>query len=267
MLDDACSWELCAICCTMATRSAVVFCVSCIRLPACSARCVPSTTWLMASFMVVTVSAVSIWMLLTSVEISSVASRALSARRCTSSATTTKPRPASPADAACMLALSARMCVRSAMVLMRLTTRLISWERSPSRLMRFSVSRMVSRIAVMPLTVSATVSCAATVDWMARSAASLQARASSAILAMDSAASASRAEVMLTCSCSALAAVITVSDCSFTRLEVRATSNEMSSTPWSTFDISKVSRLSESATGPVTSSVTGTFTVRSLWLS
>jgi len=60
-------------------------------------------------------------MLFTSAPILEVASRAFSARRCTSFATTANPRPASPADAACIEAFRARMWVRSAMLLIRFT--------------------------------------------------------------------------------------------------------------------------------------------------
>ena len=71
-----------------------------------SARCrrrrtggVPSTTpWVLRS-MAPTASCVSVWIVFTSAAIWRVASAERSASRCTSSATTEKPRPASPADA------------------------------------------------------------------------------------------------------------------------------------------------------------------------
>src|SRR6478735_6034223 len=95
-------------------------------------------------------------MLFTSCAICCVACRELSARRCTSSATTAKPRPASPAAAACMEAFNASTWVRSAIVLMRFTMPVISCERSPRRLMRFSASAIDSRMPSMPFTVSFT---------------------------------------------------------------------------------------------------------------
>ncbi len=116
------------------------FWLAIICWPADSAMREPATTWLMVRSMVTIVSLVSTWMFFTRLAICAVASRELSARRCTSSATTAKPRPASPAAAACMPAFSASTWVRSAMVLMMSTMAVISWERSPRRLMRLPVS-------------------------------------------------------------------------------------------------------------------------------
>jgi hypothetical protein len=103
-------------------------------------------------------SLVSAWMVRTSTSICLVALAARSASRCTSSATTAKPRPASPAIEAWMEALSARILVCSAMSLMSSTMLPISCELSPSRLMRLLVSWMVSRIAFMPSMVRRTAS-------------------------------------------------------------------------------------------------------------
>ena len=69
-------------------------------------------------------------------DLACVALAARSARRCTSSATTAKPRPASPAIEAWIEAFSARMLVCSAMSLISSTMLPISCELSPRRLMR-----------------------------------------------------------------------------------------------------------------------------------
>src|ERR1051325_2357553 len=63
-----------------------------------------------------------------------------SARRCTSSATTVNPRPASPADAAWIAAFSASTFVCSVMSEISSTISPISNADSPRRLMRFEVS-------------------------------------------------------------------------------------------------------------------------------
>ena len=99
---------------------------------------------------------------------------ARSARRCTSSATTAKPRPASPAIEAWIEALSARMLVCSAMSLISSMILPISCELSPRRLMRLLVSWMVSRIVFMPSIVRRTASpplCATSTECRATSAA------------------------------------------------------------------------------------------------
>ncbi len=57
---------------------------------------------------------------------------------------------------------------------------------------------------------------------------------------------------------------MTLSERLFTSSDTLATPMEMFSTPFNTLAVSSVSRFSESATGPVTSSVTGTRVVRSL---
>jgi hypothetical protein len=79
-----------------------------------------------------------------------VASAERSASRCTSSATTVKPRPASPAEAAWIAALSARMFVCSVMSAMRPTMSPISSDDSPRRLIRFDVSWICARMSCMP---------------------------------------------------------------------------------------------------------------------
>jgi hypothetical protein len=94
----------------------------------------------------------------TSTSIWRVAAAARSARRCTSSATTAKPRPASPALIAWIEAFRARMLVCSAMSLISSTMLPISCELSPSRLIRLLVSWMVSRMAFMPSMVRRTAS-------------------------------------------------------------------------------------------------------------
>ncbi len=89
---------------------------SLFRAPSASRE--PSTTRWMLSSMELPASLISAWMFLINVSICFVALVERSASRCTSSATTAKPRPASPAMAAWMEALSARIEVRSAMSLM-----------------------------------------------------------------------------------------------------------------------------------------------------
>jgi len=113
--------------------------------------------------MAVTASPVSLWIDLIRVEMRLVASPERSASRSTSSATTAKPRPASPAMAAWMEAFRARIEVRSAMSPMSWTISPISWELSPSRLIRFAVSCTWPRMAFMPAMVLAT----ASVPWRA----------------------------------------------------------------------------------------------------
>src|SRR5216117_2462926 len=79
-----------------------------------------------------------------------VASPERSARRCTSSATTVKPRPASPAEAAWMAAFSASTLVCSVMSEISCTISPISCELSPSRLMCLEVSWICTRMSFMP---------------------------------------------------------------------------------------------------------------------
>jgi hypothetical protein len=100
--------------------------------------------------MAATASCVSVWMVRTMAAICRVASPERSARRCTSSATTLKPRPASPALAAWMAAFSASTLVCSVMSEISSVISPISCELSPRRLMRLEVSWIWSRMAFMP---------------------------------------------------------------------------------------------------------------------
>jgi hypothetical protein len=80
-----------------------------------------------------------------------VASPERSASRCTSSATTVKPRPASPADAAWMAAFIASTLVCSVMSEISCTISPISCELSPRRFTRLEVSWIWPRMSFMPL--------------------------------------------------------------------------------------------------------------------
>src|SRR5437016_2751815 len=90
-----------------------IFSISRRAWSASSAVLVPSTTPRVLRSMASTASCVSRWMLLTIAPMCLVASAERSASRCTSSATTVKPRPASPAEAAWIAAFSARTFVCS----------------------------------------------------------------------------------------------------------------------------------------------------------
>src|SRR5690606_36104300 len=139
-----------------AARLVDTFSISPSAVPASSARRAPATTSEVVCSMELTASLVSAWMVSTRVSMRLVALEARSASRCTSSATTAKPRPASPADAAWMAAFSARMFVCSEMSLISSTIEPISWELSPRRLMRLEVSWIWSRMESMPAIVSRT---------------------------------------------------------------------------------------------------------------
>ena len=89
-------------------------------------------------------------MVRTSAPICFAASAERSARRCTSSATTEKPRPASPALAAWIAAFKASTFVCSVMSVISSTISPISCDDSPSRLIRLAVSWICSRISFMP---------------------------------------------------------------------------------------------------------------------
>ncbi len=203
--------------CTAATSSRVVCWVSCIWVPACAARREPLTTWVILPFMLLTASAVSDWMLRTRALICDVELRELSARRCTSSATTAKPRPASPAAAACILAFSASTWVRSAILLMMSMMPLISCDRSLSRLMRFSVSLIASRISSMDSMVVLTASWALSVEPEAFCAITLQAWPHSAIWFICCEAASSFLMACTTSRRSWAATLVTLLVCSSTR--------------------------------------------------
>ena len=89
-------------------------------------------------------------MVFTIASICLVASPERSASRCTSSATTVKPRPASPAEAAWIAAFSASTLVCSVMSEISSTISPISIDDSPSRLIRLDVSWICVRISFMP---------------------------------------------------------------------------------------------------------------------
>ena len=108
--------------------------ISSSAAPAFSASSAPPTTSVVLRSIDTTASLVSVWMVRTSTSICLVALAARSARRCTSSATTAKPRPASPAIEAWIEAFSARMLVCSAMSLISSTMLPISCELSPEAL-------------------------------------------------------------------------------------------------------------------------------------
>ncbi len=148
------------------------------------------------------------------------------------------------------------------MLLIRFTAVLISWERSPSRLIRFSVSRMVSLILLILFTVSVTVLMAVIVVLIASAAAVLDNSASLLILVIVSEADVNSTTVCSTSFLSLSASRITSSACDFTRLDVSAISSETAITLLKTFDVSEDIMLSASASGPVTSSLTLALTVR-----
>src|SRR5580704_2527808 len=159
----------------LCTRLAIWFdtcSISSSAAPAFSASSAPPTTSVVLRSIDTTASLVSVWMVRTSTSICLVALAARSASRCTSSATTAKPRPASPAMEDWIEAFNARMLVCSAMSLMSSTMLPISCELSPRRLMRLEVSWMVSRMAFMPSMVRRTASpplCATSTEWRATS--------------------------------------------------------------------------------------------------
>src|SRR5690606_7305269 len=131
-------------------RSDDTFSISPRAVTASSAQRAPATTSAVVCSIEVTASLVSAWIVWTSDSIRLVAFDERSASRCTSSATTANPRPASPAEAAWMAALSARMFVCSEMSLISSTIEPISCEDSPRRLIRFEVSWIWSRMLSMP---------------------------------------------------------------------------------------------------------------------
>src|SRR6202050_2756395 len=116
-------------------------------------------------------------MALISAAMSFVALRECSANLRTSSATTAKPRPASPARAASMAALSASKFVCSVMSLITLIISEISSERSPSDLIFFAVACTEARIRCIPSSVSRTARLPCSAASRARRAASALASA------------------------------------------------------------------------------------------
>ena len=126
--------------------------------PALSARAMPCLASDAPERATSTASVVSCCTLPTTSPISLAASTERSASFLTSSATTAKPRPASPARAASMAAFKARRFVWSA--ISSITSRIlpISCERLPRPLMTRAVFSMFSEIARMPSTVRATAS-------------------------------------------------------------------------------------------------------------
>ena len=123
---------------------------------ACSERSVTSITcWIPSSIAVIT-EPVSDWICTTICSISLRDLAALSANWRTSSATTAKPRPASPARAAWIEALRANKLVREAIWETTATIFEISWEASAKRLTFRAVSDTVSRICRIPATVLST---------------------------------------------------------------------------------------------------------------
>ena len=95
-------------------------------------------------------------MALINAAMSFVAARECSANFRTSSATTAKPRPASPARAASIAAFKASKFVCSVMSLITLMISEISRERSPSDLIFFAVACTEDRIRCIPSSVSRT---------------------------------------------------------------------------------------------------------------
>ena len=146
--------------------------ISSSAAPAFSASSAPPTTSVVLRSIDITASLVSDWIVLTSTSIFFVAIVERSASFWTSSATTAKPRLASPARDASIDAFSARIFVCSAISSISSTMLPISCELSPSRLMRFDVSWIVSRIVFMPAIVRRTASpplCAISTEWRATS--------------------------------------------------------------------------------------------------
>src|SRR5215213_513991 len=121
MLEDTC-WVPIDACCTLRE-------ISCVAAP-CSSTAAAMVEEISDSFSMVplisliafTESWVAAWMPVICWPISPVALEVCSASAFTSEATTAKPRPASPARAASMVALSANRLVWPAMVLMSSTT-------------------------------------------------------------------------------------------------------------------------------------------------
>ena len=118
--------------------------------PARSARVIPSLVSAAPALAVSTASVVSCCTWRMTSPISLVASTERSASLRTSSATTAKPRPASPARAASMAAFRASRLVWSAISSMTSRILPISWLRLPRPVMTRAVFSMVSEIVFMP---------------------------------------------------------------------------------------------------------------------
>ena len=191
-----------------------------------------------------------------------VALREASARRCTSSVTTAKPRPASPAMAACMDAFRASTWVRSEIELMTVTICEISCERSPRRFTRFSISPMDSRMPPISPTVVVTDFSAASVVDVACAAAVRDCSASCAtccirpdVCAMSRVISSTAWRSSCTCSDRTWALVLTRAVESATWLATAATLVKA-------LDVASANMLTESATVPTKSEVTSARTVK-----
>ena len=192
-----------------------------------------------------------------------VASPERSASRCTSSATTVNPRPASPAEAAWIAAFIASTFVCSVMSEISSTISPISCEDSPSRLIRLAVSWIWSRMPFMPeiafctacwpFSAAASDALATSADWVALLETSLMVFAIPRTWALV---------LLISCDCLSLAASIcTVVCCAESEAVVT----------WSAAVVmrltsvrnSSIAKFTESATAPVMSSPTVAFTVRS----
>ncbi|HZO30782.1 MAG TPA: hypothetical protein VFH48_32845 [Chloroflexota bacterium] len=152
-----------AICCaavaipvTSATVTSTAPRISSSALPAWSAFCEPASTWAEPLFIALTASFVPAWTLRISSLIDLVSRWLLSASLRTSSATTAKPRPCSPALAASMAAFSASRLVCSAMSSIVSTTAPIRSPSFPSSSTRDAASDTTLVIAWIDSTVSRT---------------------------------------------------------------------------------------------------------------
>ncbi|MNX26236.1 hypothetical protein D3C86_563010 [compost metagenome] len=125
-------------------------------VPAALASSVPSRMAFSPCWVLLIAFSVSFWMPWINLAISPVALEERSASLRTSSATTAKPRPCSPARAASMAAFSARRLVCSAMSSMTSTISPISAERWPRPSITVTTSVMTEVIRCMPEMVCAT---------------------------------------------------------------------------------------------------------------
>ena len=134
-----CSWVAVVMAVTCSPAAALCWAIRANASATLALRARPSCISALPCSMVLMALAVSCWMLPIMLEISVVASRVRPARLRTSSATTAKPRPCSPARAASMAALRASRLVWSAMAVMTPTMPPISWERWPRVLITSAV--------------------------------------------------------------------------------------------------------------------------------